>query len=96
MEQSTRYELARQRATAKFGFYRHALIYAPVMILLLGINMSAFPGTLWVIWPLLGWGLALGLHGARVFLMPDGSAIIDAMTEQELQRADADARAPRV
>ncbi len=60
------------------------------MLLLVAINMLTSPGTVWFIWPLLGWGLAVVLHGARVFLMADRDAILDVMTERELRRTDAE------
>ncbi len=84
------YERARGRAEAKYGFFVHAVVYAAVMLLLVAINMLTSPGTVWFIWPLLGWGLAVVLHGARVFLMADRDAILDVMTERELRRTDAE------
>jgi len=59
------------------------------------INIFTAPRTLWFVWPLIGWGLAVALHGARVFLMADADTIIDAMTERELHRSDADKRVTR-
>ena len=81
------YKTARRRATAKYGFYVHAAVFAAVMVLLLIINLATSRDILWVIWPLLGWGIALALHGARVFMLSDKNAIIDALTEQELRRS---------
>ncbi len=92
MEQMADYDRARQRASAKYGFFVHAVVYAVVNLFLLGINIITSPGTLWFIWPLMGWGLAVALHGARVFLISDRNTIIDAMTERELRRSDADRR----
>ena len=81
------YEKARGRAKAKYGFYVHAVVYAAVIGLLLFINLATSSGNLWVIWPLLGWGVFLALHGAKVFLGADNSAIIDDLTEHELKRS---------
>jgi hypothetical protein len=92
MEEVAHYETARRRAKAKYGFYVHAAVYVAVMLMLMAINISTSPGRLWFIWPLVGWGLAVALHGARVFLMSDRDKIIDAMTEQELHRSDTDRR----
>ena len=90
-EQTETYEQARARAEAKYGFFVHAVVYAAVMLMLLIINLLTSPGTLWFIWPLFGWGLAVVLHGARVYLMADKNAVIDALTERELK---ATARKP--
>lgn len=86
------YAKARARAEAKYGFLVHAVVYAAVMLLLLIINLLTSPGNLWVIWPLLGWGLAVTLHGARVFLLADRNAMLDALTERELRLSRANER----
>lgn len=67
----------------------HAVVYAAVMLLLVVINLATAPGTIWFIWPLIGWGLAVALHGARVYLLADKAGIIDALTEAELRRSGA-------
>jgi hypothetical protein len=35
----------------------------------------------------MGWGFAVALHGARVFLFGDRTDIVDALTERELHRS---------
>ena len=93
MSHEDNYSKARARAEAKYAFFVHAVVYIAVMLLLLIINLLTSPGTLWFIWPLLGWGLAVTLHGARVFLLADKNAIVDALTERELRQAETDERA---
>ena len=90
MPQTEDYQRARGRAEAKYGFFVHALVFAAVMGLLVVINLLTSPGTLWFVWPLIGWGLAVALHGARVFLLADRDAIIDALTEDELRQSGTD------
>ena len=89
MPPTVEYERARARAKAKYGFFVHALVYAAVMVLLVIINMLTSPQVVWSIWPLLGWGLAVALHAAKVFLFADGNTIVDALTEHELRRSGA-------
>lgn len=84
MPQTRDYEWARGRAEAKYGFYVHAVVFTAVMVLLIVINLRVSPGTLWFIWPLIGWGIAVALHGAQVFLLGDRNAIVDALTKREL------------
>ncbi|MFD1344475.1 2TM domain-containing protein [Litorisediminicola beolgyonensis] len=79
------YDRARGRAEGKYRFYIHAVVFIAVITLLVIFDALASPGTGWVIWPILGWGLALALHGARVFLFADKDTIVDRMTEQELR-----------
>jgi hypothetical protein len=45
------------------GFQAHAATYVLVNLMLVGIWAAAGAGYFWPIWPLLGWGLAFGLHG---------------------------------
>ncbi len=92
MEHSAEYEHARKRAAAKYGFYVHCAVYVAVNLMLLAINLITSPGALWFVWPLMGWGVAIVLHGTSVFLMPDGNTIIDTMTEREMDRTGAGRR----
>lgn len=87
MSQTETYKRARGRAEAKFQFYVHAIVYGTVIGFLVLINLINWGGVFWAIWPMLGWGLAVALHAARVFLMADKEAIIDALTEDELKRS---------
>ena len=62
--------LAQRRAGAKLAFYRHLAAYAlGVNIALLAAQLTwlTTPGTLWFHWPLLGWGVAIAAHAARVY-----------------------------
>ena len=58
-------QLARRRAGAKLGWYLHACIYIAVNILL--AVLSAHSGRNWAMFPALGWGLALAIHGFVVW-----------------------------
>ncbi len=87
MTHSNEYADARARAEAKYGFFVHAAVYAAVMIFLVIINLVTSPGTIWFIWPLIGWGFAVALHGLRVYLLADKNIILDALTERELRQS---------
>lgn len=49
------------------GFYTHLVQYAVVMVLLAGINLWTSPGFFWVIFPAIGWGVGVAVHGLSVF-----------------------------
>ncbi|WP_315835947.1 2TM domain-containing protein [Bradyrhizobium prioriisuperbiae] len=49
------------------GFYMHIAQYALVMGVLTVVNLLIYPHRLWVIWPALGWGIGLALHGLQTF-----------------------------
>lgn len=88
MSKPENHERARGRAVAKYGFYVHVFVYAAVILMLVAINLFTSPDVIWFIWPLMGWGLAVLLHAAVVFLMTDRNAVVDRLTERELKRSD--------
>jgi hypothetical protein len=76
--------LARKRAGAKMGWYIHALVYISVNIglaLLSGLN-----GRNWAIFPALGWGLGLLIHGMAVFIAMPGGNLRERLVAQERER----------
>ncbi|MBD9387113.1 2TM domain-containing protein [Agrobacterium sp. AGB01] len=48
-------------------FYLHLIQYVVVLCVLSVINILTNPGYFWVIWPALGWGIALASHALRTF-----------------------------
>lgn len=90
MAQTEDYSKARGRAEAKYTFFVHSAVYAAVMVLLVVVNMVTSLGAIWFIWPLIGWGFAVALHGVRVYLLADRDVIVDALTERELRHLGAD------
>ena len=87
MPHTDEYAKARRRAAHKNRFFIHVAAYAGVMGMLVVINQVTSPESLWFVWPLIGWGLALALHGMRAFLMDDRNEIVDALTERELRQS---------
>ena len=55
-----------RRMRAVRGFYTHLTIYAIVNFVLLVVDLAT-PGGAWFYYPLLGWGLGLGMHAAQVY-----------------------------
>lgn len=76
--------LARRRAGAKLGWLIHASVYVLVNLVL--VALSAASGRGWAVFPLLGWGLGLAVHGAVVFLTTGGAGIYDRMVRAERER----------
>lgn len=75
--------IAQQRASAKLGWYRHAAIY---LIVNLGLFILAFyQGRGWAIYPALGWGLGLAIHGVAVWLHGPTSHWRERLVERERQ-----------
>ncbi len=62
-----RYQRAKKQVEEIKGFYGHLVSYLAVNAFLLFINLKFSPQELWFLWPLMGWGLGLLLHGMKTF-----------------------------
>jgi hypothetical protein len=76
--------LARKRAGAKMGWYIHATVF--VLVNLFIFLRAEHAGRAWSVYPLLGWGLGLALHGVSVFVLGSGSAMRRRMIDKERER----------
>lgn len=76
--------LARRHAKAKLGWYFHACVYLLVNLLL--SSLSALGDRHWAVYPALGWGLGLAIHGLAVLLVTHGHPLHERLVERERQR----------
>lgn len=65
-QKQRRYDQAHVRVQAIKGFYVHATAFVVVNVALLALN-ALVGGVWWFYWPLIGWGLGLGVHAFGVF-----------------------------
>ena len=79
-------QLARKRAGAKLGWYIHACVYVAVNLFLFAASLHGFGTRPWSVYPLLGWGLGLTLHGVSVFVLGSGSGLRERMVQKERER----------
>ena len=79
-------QLARKRAGAKLGWNTHAAVFAVVNLVLFGMSRYGFGDRPWSVYPLLGWGLGLALHGISVFVLGTGSGLRERMVQKERER----------
>lgn len=54
------------RVRALRNFYSHLSLFSVINLILLGVDLST-PSGPWFFYPLLGWGLVLGLHAAQTY-----------------------------
>jgi len=80
------YRRAAWRVEARLAFYRHALIYVVVNLLLAGINLLKNPDHLWFPWVILGWGIGLFAHGLNVYSYRWFASRREQMIQRELER----------
>ncbi|PXW43867.1 2TM domain-containing protein [Dickeya zeae] len=62
---------ARTQVEQESRFWRSLLLFVPVNIVLVVINLWVNPHTYWFIWPLLAWGGALLVRATRIFWLRD-------------------------
>ncbi len=86
MEHTEDYQAAKRRVEAKMGFYIHLSVYLVVILGLVALNLFSSPRTLWVQWPMLGWGTAVAIHGLMVLLLPNRFAVTEEKIEREMNR----------
>lgn len=79
-------KLARKRAGAKLGWYMHAILYVVVNLIVFSMSRYGFGNRPWSVYPLLGWGLGLALHGVSVFVLGTGSGLRERMVQKERER----------
>ena len=76
--------IAHRSARARLGWYIHGSVYLAVMTLLAGL--SALGGRAWAVYPALGWGLGLAIHGLVVFFLTDGRGAYERLVDRERER----------
>jgi hypothetical protein len=81
-------KLARRRAGAKLGWYAHATVYVLVNTFLLLIANFGMSQHRWSMFPALGWGLGLALHGVGVFILGPGCSMRERMVQRERERLE--------
>ena len=76
--------LAHKRAGARMGLYVHATVY---LLVNLGLwTIALLSGRHWAVFPTLGWGLGLAIHGLVTLLNLRGQGLRDLMAASEVQR----------
>lgn len=78
--------IARRRAGAKLGWYIHATVFLLVNLFLLALSRYGFGQRPWSVFPVLGWGLGLVLHGISVFMLGQGLPFRERLVQRERER----------
>jgi hypothetical protein len=78
--------IAKRRVNLKMGFYTHLLVYVCVNLGLFALN-HLVGGYRWSLFPALGWGLGLAIHGIVVAAqLRGGSDLRERLLQQEIER----------
>jgi hypothetical protein len=86
MENKNSYERAKERVEGKIGFLIHLVVYVLVNGLLIVVNLITSPANLWFIYPMLGWGLGVLVHGLRTYVFTGQMKIPERMIQKEMER----------
>jgi len=78
--------IARRRAGAKLGWYVHATFYVLVNLVVFAMSRYGFGNRPWSVFPLLGWGIGVALHGVSVFLLGSGNGLRERLIQKERER----------
>lgn len=93
---SQAYKRARKRVEELRDFYSHLAVYLLVNLGLFMINMATNRQVLWFFWPLIGWGLAVLIHGTTVLLEgPFGQRWEERKTRQLMEKERSRWQPPR-
>ena len=76
---------ARRRVGMKIGFFVHLLVFVLVNLGLFAVNAYS-GGPRWAVFPLLGWGLGLTIHGIVTFVSLQGEGLRQRMVASEVAR----------
>lgn len=79
--------LARRRAGMRMGWLIHATVFVGVNLMLAAASLAT--GRHWAIYPLLGWGTGLAIHGAVVWLAMPGGGLMERLVQRERERLAA-------
>jgi len=64
MERDENYLRAKKRVENLKSFYIHLTVYVLVNVMLFLINIISDPSNLWFLYPLVGWGIGVTIHGS--------------------------------
>lgn len=85
MYKQTAEQTAKQTAKLRVEFRIHLISYIAVNTFLAIINLSLTPDYLWVVWPLLGWGIGIIMHGLQVHYSTQ-SSFKERMIQKEMNK----------
>jgi len=80
------YANAKKKVEARISFFTHLGVYLAVITLLTILNLTVAGDYFWAMWPMIGWGSGVIIHGLLTFVFKPGTAMKDRLIEQEMQK----------
>ena len=78
--------VARKRAGDKLRWYAHVAVYLAVNAAMFAASFYGLRQRPWSVYPALGWGLGVVLHGIAVFVLGSGSELRENLVQKERER----------
>ena len=85
-EQEKLYKLARKKAKAKKGFYRHFTLYLIISVFLFLLNSVEPYSAWWCFYPIASWGTAVAIHYFMLFGLPFTKAGTSEWEAKQVQK----------
>lgn len=86
MTEEQRYVKARRLVKKKKAFYSHFFTYLVMGAFFFVLNAMTSPGHWWWYWPMLGWGIGVGIQYLTVFGMPGSGAGSSDWEAREIEK----------
>ena len=89
MKNQEAYTNAKKKVEARMGFYTHLAVYLMVISLLTILNLTVAGDYFWAMWPMIGWGSGVIVHGLFTFVFDSQSSLQERLIEKEIQKRNA-------
>ena len=83
------YSNAKKKVEARMSFYTHLVVYLVVITLLTILNLTVAGNYFWAMWPMIGWGSGVIIHGLFTFVFDSKSSLKERLIEKEIQKGNA-------
>jgi hypothetical protein len=88
MKNQEAYTNAKKKVETRMSFYTHLAVYLVVISFLTILNLTVTGGYFWAMWPMIGWGSGLIVHGLFTFVFDAESSLKERLIEKELQKGN--------
>ena len=83
------YSNAKKKVEARMSFYTHLVVYLLVITTLTILNLTVAGDYFWAMWPMIGWGSGLIVHGLFTFVFDAQSSLKERLIAKEIQKGNA-------
>jgi len=89
MKNQEAYTNAKKKVETRMSFYTHLVVYLGVITLLTILNLSVAGDYFWAMWPMIGWGSGVIVHGLFTFVFDSASSLKERLIKKEMQKGGA-------